>query len=349
MAPVPPDAYRRASFPHSVSPKTWSFPVLGLPPRQNLIRELPKLGATLAVAGAGSGAFALLGLPVPWISGSMLAVAFAAIFGAPMFIPRWLREIVFFFIGLNIGTAISPETIAGLATWPASILVLILALADSTDADVPRIAMVQAVRVAVLVAIVPPLISLTSGMDVTVAMPSPEIPTLGEGALLVGAGLGAAFLVRLTRFPAAGLMGALIASATLHATEVVSAGMPNWMLMIAFLVLGGSIGARFAGLGWVRLRAGLFDAAMTFVIGFVIALGTALLVTAWLGFPFGQTILAFSPGGFEVMVVMAFLLGVDAAYVGVHHTVRFVELVLLAPVFFRRKSPVEDDRKARDR
>jgi membrane AbrB-like protein len=160
--------------------------------------------------------------------------------------------------------------------------------------------------------------------------------------LLIGLGLVATFLIRLTRFPAAGLLGALVASAALHATDVVSASMPNWTMMIAFVVLGASIGARFAGLGWRRLRAGLFDAGMTFVIGFVIAVATALIATAWLGFPFGQTILAFAPGGFEVMVVMAFLMGVDAAYVGAHHTVRFVVLVLLAPVVFRRRRDERD-------
>jgi uncharacterized protein len=354
--------------------------VFGLSGRQDLLRDLPKFAATFAVAGLGGAAAAALGLPVPWISGAMLATSVAAILGAPMTIPRWVREIVFFFLGLNIGAAVTPETIAGVVTWPASLLVLIvglpilsfgcalplmywrgwnrddalmasipgaltfiLALADATGANVPRIAMVQAVRVAILTAIVPPLVSMTSGMDLTMAMPVREIPGPWEAVLLVGSGLLLTYLIKLTRFPAAGLLGALLASAALHATDVVSAFMPNWMLMIAFVVLGGSIGARFSGLGWQRLISGLFDSAMTFVIGFVIALGTALIATAWLGFPFGQTILAFAPGGFEVMVVMAFLMGVDAAYVGAHHTVRFVVLVLLAPVLFRKRPGAGED------
>lgn len=357
----------------SILPNT-GCPVLGLPFRRVFPGELPKLVLTLALAGAGGAAAAALKLPVPWISGSMVVVAVASVLGAPMLVSRWLREIVFFFLGLNIGGAVTPATIAGVVTWPASIVVLILglpvlvvgcalpliygrgwgrddafmatvpgalsfilALADATDADVPRIVMVQAFRVAVLVAIVPPLVSLTSGVDLTAPMPQAALPGPLDAALLVGLGLLAAFLIRLTRFPAAGLLGALVASAGLHATEVVSASMPAWSMMIAFVVLGAGIGARFTGLGWRRLRDGLVDAAMTFVIGFVIALATALVASLWLGFPFPQTILAFAPGGFEVMVVMAFLMGVDAAYVGVHHTVRFVALLLLAPVLFRKR------------
>lgn len=345
-----------------------------LPKRQDLMRDLPLLALTFALAAGGGAAFAALGFPVPWISGPMVVIAVAAIGGLPVLVPRWLRDVTFFFLGLNIGAAVTPETIAGLVAWPASLLILvlalpvvsigcalplvwwrgwgrddalmasvpgaltfILALADSTDADVPRIVMVQAVRVAVLVALVPPIVSLTSGIDMTVALPAQEIPGILDAALLVGAGLGAAWAIRLTRFPAAGLLGALLSSAVLHATDVVSASMPAWTMTCAFVVLGASVGARFAGLGWPRLRAGLFDAAMTFSIGFVLSVGTALVVTVWLGFPFGQTILAFAPGGFEVMVVMAFLMGVDAAYVGAHHTVRFVALVLLSPILFRKR------------
>ncbi|WP_436642561.1 AbrB family transcriptional regulator [Microbaculum sp. FT89] len=346
----------------------------GLPSRQDLIRDLRKLVLTLALTGAGGTLFALAGLPVPWISGPMIVVAAAALFDAPVDIPRWLREIVFFFLGLNIGSAVTPEALAGVVAWPASLLVLViglpvlvagcalplirwrgwrrddalmasmpgalslvLALADATDADVPRIALVQALRVAILVALVPPMISLTSGVDLTAALPQHAIPGVYDIALLVVGGLAATVLIRLTRFPAAGLMGALVASAALHATDVVTAVMPNWLLMSAFAVLGAGIGARFAGMGWRRFRSGLFDALMTFAIGFAISLATAIVATVWLGFPFGQTVLAFSPGAFEAMVVLAFLLGLDAAYVGAHHTVRFVALVLLAPVVFRRR------------
>lgn len=348
--------------------------MIGLPTWQDVTRSLPKLAATLALATAGGTAFAFLGLPVPWISGSMLVVAIASIAGVPMLVPRWLREIVFFVLGLNIGAAVTPSTLAGMVAWPASLVImlvglpilsiacavpliywrgwtrddallasipgaltLILALADATDADVPRIALVQAVRVAILVALVPPLISVTSGVDLALALPDNPLPGLIETALLVGSGLVAAWFVRLIRFPAAGLLGGLIASAALHATDTVSAVLPAHLLTVSFVVLGASIGARFAGLGWTHLRAGLFDAMMTFAIGFVISLATAVVAAEWLGFPFGQTVLAFAPGALEVMTVMAFLLGLDAAYVGAHHTVRFIALVLLAPVLFRRR------------
>jgi uncharacterized protein len=339
-----------------------------------LLKQLPRLAGTVALATAGGAGFAAIGMPVPWISGSMITVAAAALIGVPVMVPRWLREIVFFLLGLNIGAAVTPETLGNVLAWPASIalmvvvlpivsvscalplifwrgwnrddamlasvpgaLSLILALADATDADVPRVAIVQAVRVVILVAVVPLLISFTGEVATGPMLPQRVLAGPLDFALLAIAGLALTFVIRALRFPAPALFGSLIASAALHATSVVSTSMPGIVLTISFVVLGAGIGARFSGLGWVRFRRGLVDALITFAVGFALSLVAAIVASVWLGFPFGQTVLAFAPGAFEVMVVMAFLLGYDAAYVGAHHTVRFLTLAILAPVIFRKR------------
>lgn len=337
--------------------------------------RVAQLATTLALGIAGSLLFWWAGLAVPWISGSMVVVAIAALAGVPLFVPRWLREVVFFALGLSIGSALTPETLAGVAHWPASLLImllalpvvslaaaaaligwrgwerddallasvpgalsLILALADATDADVPRIALVQALRVAILVVVVPPIIMLTTtpGIPGAASLAAP-LPGLPEVVLMVAAGLAGAACIRLLRMPAPFLLGALIGSALLHGTGIVVSAIPEAVLIPAFVLLGTGVGVRFAGLGWARLRSGVADGLIVFTIGFALSVAAALAATSLLGFSFGQTVLAFSPGGFEVMIVMAFALGLDAAYVGAHHTVRFAALALLAPVIFGRR------------
>ena len=334
----------------------------------------PKVYVTLLLAGCGALVFDLLSIPVAWLSGSMIAVAVAAFAGVPVTVPNVLRTVIFFVLGINIGAAVTPETVRGIATWPLSILILlicvpivslacalpliywrgwkrndalmasvpgalslILALADSTEADVPRIAIVQAVRVAVLMAIIPPLLAVTAATEFEIGLPDLPLASLPQLAVLIAGGLIGSLAFRLIRFPAPTLIGALVVSAVLHGTDLVSGTMPGAMLIAAFVILGASVGARFAGLGWQRLRSTLADAMMTLTIGFAISVAFAILVTRWLGFPFSQTLMAFSPGAFEVMVVMAFVMGVDAAYVGAHHTIRFFALAMLAPVLFRRQ------------
>lgn len=336
-----------------------------------------RLGTTLALGIAGSLLFWAAGLPVPWISGAMVVVAVAAIVGVPLHLPVWLREITFFVLGLSIGAALTPEAVSGIGRWPASLILmllalpvvsvgaavvliylrgwqrddamlasvpgalsLILALADATDADVPRIALVQALRVAILVIVVPPIIVLASDVPVSsqIAMAaSGALPDPLDVAILVGAGLLGVAAVRIIKLPAPWLLGALGASAALHVAGAVEASVPDEVLIPAFLVLGCAVGARFAGLGWAALRSGVIDGLLVFVVGFALSAAAALLAAALLGFPFGLTILAFAPGAFEVMTVMAFALGLDAAYVGAHHTVRFAALALLSPLLFGRR------------
>jgi len=228
---------------------------------------------------------------------------------------------------------------------------VILILADATKADVPRIAIVQAMRVAILVAILPPLITLTVGEHPPVSLPERALVGPVDLLLLVLAGFVGMAILKAMRFPAVAMSGPMIASAILHGTDVVSSVAPQPVLIVSFVILGAVIGVRFSGLSWSGLRAGIADALLVFVIGFTVALVTAILATWWLGISFAQTILAFAPGAFEVMVVLAFLLGADAAYVGAHHAVRFIALAMLAPILFRRRpaeGEPEGDRAARD-
>jgi uncharacterized membrane protein AbrB (regulator of aidB expression) len=54
-----------------------------------------------------------------------------------------------------------------------------------------------------------------------------------------------------------------------------------------------------------------------------------------LGLPFGATFLAFSPGGFEAMAILALALGFDPFYVAAHHLARFFLLNFGMPVVVR--------------
>src|SRR5207344_2355423 len=62
-------------------------------------------------------------------SSAFLAVAGSAIAGRPMLIPTLLMQAIFVLIGTSLGAVVTPETLHGMATYPLSIAVLILAMA----------------------------------------------------------------------------------------------------------------------------------------------------------------------------------------------------------------------------
>ena len=99
-----------------------------MPPAPAL-RTLSETAETLIIALAGGTAFTLLGFPAGLVSGSVLAVAAAALLGRPVKVPVPLARACYVLIGILLGAVVTPQTLKGLASWPVSIaLVMIAAL-----------------------------------------------------------------------------------------------------------------------------------------------------------------------------------------------------------------------------
>ena len=82
---------------------------------------------TLLIAAAGAGAFRLIGFPGGLVAGSMLAVAIAALVGRPVRLPAPLARVCFVLVGILLGAVVTPATVSGIATWPLSLALLIVA------------------------------------------------------------------------------------------------------------------------------------------------------------------------------------------------------------------------------
>lgn len=108
-------------------------------------------------------------------------------------------------------------------------------------------------------------------------------------------------------------------------------GVPGWMSIPTYVVLGSLIGTRFS-------RASLRDMRKAFLAGGVVTLAVmllasivALLVSNLTGVPLNAVMIAFSPGGLETMAAMAVMMHADSAYVGSHHVLRMLFLSVLMP------------------
>ena len=90
-------------------------------------REMLHAAETLLIAAAGAGAFRLIGFPGGLVAGSMLAVAIAALVGRPVRLPAPLARVCFVLVGILLGAVVTPATVSGIATWPLSLALLIVA------------------------------------------------------------------------------------------------------------------------------------------------------------------------------------------------------------------------------
>ena len=343
---------------------------------------LSHLAETLAIGTAGGMAMGLAGLPAGWLAGAMLAVAVAAVLGRPVQIPHRLGQVTFVVTGISLGGAVTPEMLAGIATWPLSILALTLAMivltasvalylqhvhgwdpgsaflgacpgalttvimvAMDRKADVRGIAVVQTVRVVLLVAALPALLSMLG-----IAGAPPPARTLDltakallELAVLFAAGFGAAIGMQWLRFPGALIFGSMISSAVLHGTGLITTSLPNWLAIAAFITLGSLTGTRFAGMDLPLLRRLALASLGSFAVGVVVAMLCALLAAEVLSLNVGDAVLAYAPGAIEAMMILALALHFDPAFVAAHHLWRFMMVLVALPLLSRYINPPKPD------
>jgi membrane AbrB-like protein len=332
------------------------------------------LAATLAVAAAGALAFRALGLPAPWLVGSVIATSAGAIAGKLKPLPDPLRDVVFVLLGVSMGSAVTPTMIASVGLWPGSMVALAFAvaamivasylvlrrgfgwdratsfyasppgaltatliMAATTDADMSKVAVVQVFRVFVLVAVAPIAI-VASGASMGQAV-SPPPASLAAIAVLIAAGAAGGVAARLVRLPGGLMVGAFAVSAALHATGAIVSGLPDAVTLPSFVMLGAIVGTRFSGLEPRVILSLLRASAASFLAATALAVGFAGLVGWSLELPIAQVFVAFAPGGLEAMMLTAYLLGLDPAYVGAHHVARFVALSFVVPIIARLVAP----------
>lgn len=91
------------------------------------LRALRAPAETLLIAAAGGLAFTLLGLPAGLVSGSVLAVATAALLGRPVKVPVALARVGYVVVGILLGAVVTPQTLKGFISWPISVALMVLA------------------------------------------------------------------------------------------------------------------------------------------------------------------------------------------------------------------------------
>ncbi len=307
----------------------------------------------------------------------MVLIAAATVAGAPVTMPDVLRAPVLVVLGISIGSGVTPEALTAATTWPLSLVALavavpammvasavvltrtpgwdkrtawlaaapgalsyVLALAVETGADARRVAIVQTLRLVVLVLVLPSVIIAINGTGMPVLRPVEEVAWLDLGLLAAGC-WGAGYVCQRIGVPAGLLFGPMLISAAAHGYGLTDARVPVPLLNVAMLLMGGLIGARFAGVDWPLFRSTMLSGLVNLLIATAIAAVFAALVTATLDIPFGQVLLAFAPGGAEAMAILAFMLDLDPAYVAVHHVARFLGLGVVLPVLLRASGVIE--------
>ncbi len=338
---------------------------------------------TLVIGATGGVLFAWLNLPGGLISGAMIATGTAAIAGRPLAMPPILTQAVLLLLGISLGSLVSRQLLQHMGAYPLTISLLALAtfcstfgssiylqrfhgwdqtsallagspgalsqitmLAAEKGADVPAIAVVQTMRVIILTAALPMLLAALG-----LAAPSAPLATLAiasplELAELLVASVAAALLLRLIKFPASWMFGAMIGSSLLHGTGVVEGGLPPWLRGVALVGIGALIGARFARMKAKTLLSHVNAALGSFAVAIAISAIFVAIIAWTTNVQFSDIVVAFAPGAMDAMLALALTLHIDPIFVGAHHLSRFVFVTIATPgivhLFGRPQEDVDD-------
>jgi membrane AbrB-like protein len=277
-------------------------------------------------------------------------------------------------IGILLGAVVTPETLRGIATWPLSIALLVvsiicmftatacylrfvhgwdplsallgaspgsmaqvMALSAEFGADLRGIAIVQVLRVLLIVLGLPAGLALFgSTVEPIVSMRGGPGASPVELALLVTASTIMAIIMLRIRFPGGLMFGAMTGSGLLHGMDLIHASLPWWAGSAAVITLGAVAGARFANTSPRTLLSYLGAAFGSFAVAVAVAASFALVVVALLPFRIADVTVAFAPGAQDTMMVLALAMHLDPVYVGAHHLARFLLVSFSVALVARR-------------
>ena len=328
----------------------------------------------LAPAAAGGAVWQSFGLPLGWLMGSALVIGAFAMYGVDVSAPKSLQYISHATIGATVGLSLSPEAGAMLLTWApvmvgVAILGIVMAIAatplmarigkvshatafysllpggviemanigEKHGADRTAIAALHAVRVAMIVSILPLGLFAFFPEGNYFQQGGSETPALMVLAILATGLLGGAIAHKVA-MPAPFLLGSTIAVGALTALQFIHGMVPEILISIAQIVVGFSLGAKFQRQSLIAIPRAVMAAAL--ILGCIIA------VMSLLGFVSSQIIpesastliLCFGIGGMAEMILTAKALGQNAAMVAAFQIVRGVIVNSSAEAIWSRLS-----------
>jgi membrane AbrB-like protein len=325
----------------------------------------------ILVAGLGGLVFHVAGVPAAWLSGAVVAVVIwgALGFGRPL--SRPLVDTAMLVSGATMGAAITPEAFAAMGRYPASLVLLclgivaitvastlwlerisgwtrldavlasvpgalstVLIVANDQRAAVGSIAIVQAFRLLILIAVLPALVAHIGGGGAAVSMligeGLPIASPTGLAVTLLG-GLAVGLVLERLQVAAAILIGAAVVSTVLHAGDITPGVVPPYIATAGLVLVGVFIAERFRALDRHTLVRLMPPALGSFAVTMALAAVFAVAASWATGIGLAEALVAFAPGGLEAMMILALILGLDPLYVGVHHLVRFLGIGLVLP------------------
>jgi len=323
-----------------------------------------------------------LSIPLAWFLGPMIITSIITLGGIRTKMPRLVLSTVLIFLGLYIGNYIDQELFAQMHQWIWTSLIMLayiivsvllvskylqkfsgyekktsifsaapgalgplLILAEDEKSDLSQVATSHLIRLIIIITIFPFIVnSLYETENIEKIEKVIANQNLFDLIILVSLSIVLIIVFDKLKVPAALLAGTLVASGFLQITDVASYQLPPNIIDYCLLILGSSVGCRFADKTFKEIAK---NSAHSFVATFllvILGIVAAFAAGQVIDKNFFTLLLSYCPGGIYEVAVIAIFFDLDPEFVSFHHIIRLLMILFVVPILlkliYRNKKPV---------
>ena len=312
-------------------------------------------------------------IPLAWFLGPMVITSIAALSGLKVIMPKIVLSFILIILGLHIGNYIDQNLFNQMINWVWTSLIMLIyiiicmlvvakylqkfanygekasifsaapgalgplmILAENEKTDLSQVATSHLIRLIIIITVIPFIIVNNTDNNVLF---SDDFNYFAQNhlnlILLIIASLFFIFIFDKIRIPAALLSGTLFASGLLQITDIASYKLPDETVNFCLLILGASVGCRFAEKTVKEIANNSLHSIVATTILVVLGLLAAYVATFFVETNILTLILSFSPGGIYEVAVIAIAFDLDPDFVAFHHIIRLLFILFTVPIFLR--------------
>jgi len=314
-----------------------------------------------------------LNIPLAWFLGPMIITSIAALSRLKIIMPKIVLSFILIILGLHIGNYIDQNLFNQMLDWIWTSLIMLIyiivcilvvakylqkfasydekasifsaapgalgplmILAENEKTDLSQVATSHLIRLIIIITVIPFIVVSNTGNE---SLVNDNFNYLVQNhlnlILLIVASLFFIFIFDKIIIPAALLSGTLFASGLLQITDIASYKLPAETVNFCLLILGSSVGCRFAEKTVKEIANNSLHSIVATTILVVLGLVAAYVATFFVDTNFLTLILSFSPGGIYEVAVIAIAFDLDPDFVAFHHIIRLLFILFTVPIFLR--------------
>ena len=342
--------------------------------RESLIQLFSKKFLIVVLISIPSAIVAdFLNIPLAWMIGPMIATSLIALKGVQVMMPKLALSSILIILGLHIGNYIDQNLINQMVNWIwttiimffyiiVSILIVskylqkfsdykektsifsaapgalgpLMILAEYEKSDLSQVATAHLIRLIIIITLFPFIIvSLYPADAIELEKFDYMSQNHWELILLILVSLVFIFFFDKAKVPAALLSGTLVASGILQIFDIASYKLPDASINFCLLILGASVGCRFANKTFKEVANNSFHGLVATILLVLLGLIAAYIATFFVDNNFLSLILSFCPGGIYEVAVIAIAFDLEPDFVAFHHIIRLLFILFFVPVILR--------------